>query len=127
MFEKNSHLDFKASEVKYTADKIVKAQQDENKRKLRAEFDRYHDWITNWGISIDGAKTLETIMINIRDKALSGAYLYTYEFRVGKNTDDDVAIIKNILEDMGFKVNYEIRSATPAMWNSTIATITWSE
>lgn len=66
-------------------------------------------------------------MINIRDNALSGTYLYTYEFRVGKNTDDDVAIIKNMLEDMGFKVNYEIRNATPAMWHSTIATITWSE
>ena len=125
MFEKNNttHADFKASEVKHIADKVVKERRDEDKEKLQAEFNKYRDWIDKWGISIDGAKTLELIMTNIEDNATKGHYMYTHYFGLGQNNDEDIEIIKDILEDYGFNVSYRVRNKEP--WEETIATITW--
>lgn len=124
MFENNlKHVDFKASEVKHVADKVVKERRDEDRQKLKALFVKYRDWIDNWGISIDGAKTLEKIMINIKDEGTHGHYTYTHYFRFYQNSDEDIEIIKDILEDYGFNVSYKVRNKEP--WHETVATITW--
>lgn len=124
MFENNIvHKGFRASEIKHVADGVVKSHREEARRKEQALLDRYNDWIVKWGISVNGAKTLESIMINIEDEGTHGHYTYTHYFRIGRNNDEDIKIIKYILEDYGFKVVYEVKDNKP--FEETIATITW--
>lgn len=124
MFENNIiRKSFSASEIKKVADDVVKSEQEQARRKEQALLDRYNDWIVKWGISVNGAKTLESIMIDIEDEGTHGHYTYTHCFRIGQNNDEDIKIIKDILEYYGFGVVYQIRDAKP--FHETIAKITW--
>ena len=124
MFENNIvHKGFRASEIKHVTDGVIRTRQEEAYRKEQALIDRYNDWIIKWGISVNGAKTLESIMINIEDEGTHGHYTYTHYFRLGRNSDEDIEIIKDILEDYGFNVSYKVRNKEPL--EETIATIAW--
>ena len=124
MFENNIiRKSFRAYEIKKVADDVIKSEQEQARIKEQALLDRYNDWIIKWGISVNGAKTLESIMINIEDEGTHGHYTCTHYFRLGQNSDEDIEIIKDILEDYGFNVSYKARNKKP--WEETIATITW--
>ena len=124
MFENNIiRKSFRAYEIKKVADDVIKSEQEQARRKEQALLDRYNDWIIKWGISVNGAKTLESIMINIEDEGTHGHYTYTHYFRLGQNNDEDIEIIKDILEDYGFNVSYKVRNKEPL--EETIAIITW--
>ena len=124
MFENNIiRKSFRASEIKKVADDVIKSEQEQARRKEQALLDRYNDWIIKWGISVNGAKTLESIMINIEDEGTHGHYTYTHYFRIGQNNDEDIKIIKDILEYYGFGVVYQIIDKKP--WHETIAKISW--
>ena len=62
-------------------------------------------------------------MINIKDEGTHGHYTCTHYFRIGQNNDEDIEIIKDILEDYGFGVVYQIIDKKP--WHETIAKISW--